>query len=318
MRCGKADADVLVYYPFLEYPVDVANPEEILYFGYLPETEPYLVGREVSEKMHSKWVQSIWPVLNSIEKKGLTWAWVNDESLQQMTTGADGTICIRGREYSGLVLYDLPYIQKETAQHLSRQKNAKILILGSLPEKQPSFLNHERNDRITASMMRKVARGSNICTSFEDWNPAGPVRIIAGGDGIRQCRRVMPDGDLIQMFWNPHDSWKSFELAADAGYSYWLDAEDGSVRKALLRENGVVSVTLAPQTSRFLYLSENFVPDAAEPFEPSEGEVFICLDNIDEGVRNISQRHSERRQGCLRVSSEIYKSHNGKCTRRKK
>ena len=82
MRCGKADADVLVYYPFLEYPVDVANPEEILYFGYLPETEPYLVGHEVSEKMHSKWVQSIWPVLNSIEKKGLTWAWVNDESLQ--------------------------------------------------------------------------------------------------------------------------------------------------------------------------------------------------------------------------------------------
>ena len=281
MRCGKADADVLVYYPFLEYPVDVANPEEILYFGYLPETEPYLVGREVSEKMHSKWVQSIWPVLNSIEKKGLTWAWVNDESLQQMTTGADGTICIRGREYSGLVLYDLPYIQKETAQHLSRQKNAEILILGSLPEKQPSFLNHERNDRMTASMMRKVARGSNICTSLEDWNPAGPVRIIAGGDGIRQCRRVMPDGDLIQMFWNPHDSWKSFELAADAGYSYWLDAEDGSVRKALLRENGVVSVTLAPQTSRFLYLSENFVPDAAEPFEPSEGEVFICLDKWD-------------------------------------
>lgn len=130
-------------------------------------------------------------------------------------------------------------------------------------------------------MMRKVARGSNICTSLEDWNPAGPVRIIAGGDGIRQCRRVMPDGDLIQMFWNPHDSWKSFELAADAGYSYWLDAEDGSVRKALLRENGVVSVTLAPQTSRFLYLSENSVPDAAEPFEPSEGEVFICLDKWD-------------------------------------
>lgn len=281
MRCGKADADVLVYYPFLEYPVDVANPEEILYFGYLPATEPPLASREVSEKQHSKWVQSIWPILNAIEKKGLTWAWVNDESLQHMTASEDGRLHIRGNDYEGLLLHDLPYIQKETALHLSRQKNTNILISGSLPTMQPSFKDYKKNDKKTESLMRKVARGRNVCTSLDEWPVSGPVRIVDGGESIRQYRRILPDGGIIQMFWNPCDSWKQFDLSIDMAYAYWLDAEDGSVREVLRHESGVVSVTLASQTSRFLYLSENPVADAAEPFEPSEGEVFMCLDKWD-------------------------------------
>ena len=40
MRQGHAEADILVYYPFLEYNGAVRNPEEILCYGIMPGSDP--------------------------------------------------------------------------------------------------------------------------------------------------------------------------------------------------------------------------------------------------------------------------------------
>ena len=265
MRFGQAEADVLVYYPFMEYPVDVANPEEILMFGYLPETEPVLDSREEGDSMQSRWMRSIWPVLNDLERRGITWAWVNDESLQQMSSDSRGHLHIRGKVYKGLVLYDLPYIPLETARRLLRQKRANKLIIGVLPTKQPSFKDYAKNDSKVKSMMRRLSTGRHVCRDAASWMVDRPVRIASGGEALRQSRRRLSDDGLIQMFWNTQQTDKEIHLETDARYVYLLDAEDGSVLMASRDVNGELIIVLPGLSSRFLYLSDNPLPDVNTP-----------------------------------------------------
>ena len=264
MRSGKAEADILVYYPFLEYSSSVKNPEEILYYGMLPETEP---GTDNEQKAPddavSKWLSDIWPLLNELERRGLTWSWVNDESLQEMTATPDGHLHIRGNSYGGLVLFNLPWIQMQTAQNLQQQSTANLLIMGNLPAKQPSFKDYAKNDKKTATLMKKVAAGKHICNSAHDWAVSAPLTMVAGGERVRTARRRISDNELVQLYWNVDNRWKEISIqAGSAPYAYWLDAEDGSVTAADRTSSGEIKGILPPLSTRFLYVTDTPIPEA--------------------------------------------------------
>ena len=264
MRSGKAEADILVYYPFLEYSSSVKNPEEILYYGMLPETEP---GTDNEQKAPddavSKWLSDIWPLLNELERRGLTWSWVNDESLQEMTATPDGRLHIRGNSYGGLVLFNLPWIQMQTAQNLQQQSTTNLLIMGDLPAKQPSFKDYTKNDKKTATLMKKVAAGKHVCNSAHDWAVSTPLTTVAGGERVRTARRRISDNELVQLYWNVDNRWKEICIqAGSAPYTYWLDAEDGSVTTAGRTSSGEIKGMLPPFSTRFLFITDTPIPEA--------------------------------------------------------
>ena len=282
MRSGKAEADILVYYPFLEYSSSVKNPEEILYYGMLPETEP---GAENEQKASgdavSKWLSDIWPVLNELERRGLTWSWVNDESLQEMTATPDGCLHIRGNNYGGLVLFDLPWIQMQTAQNLQQQSSANLLIIGDLPIKQPSFKDYAKNDRKTAALMKKVASGKHVCNSVHNWAVSTPLTTVAGGERVRTARRRISDNELVQLYWNVNNCWKEISIqAGNAPHAYWLNAEDGSVTTADRTSSGEIKGMLPPLSTRFLYITDTPIQEVGETqltLSPAEGSKSIEL-----------------------------------------
>jgi hypothetical protein len=264
MRSGKAEADILVYYPFLEYSSSVKNPEEILYYGMLPETEPGTDNEQKTpEDAASKWLNDIWPVLNELERRGLTWSWVNDESLQEMTATPEGHLHIRGNNYSGLVLFNLPWIQMQTAQHLQQQSTANLLIVGDQPVKQPSFKDYAKNDRKTAKLMKKVAAGKHVCKSAHDWMVSAPLTTVAGGERVRTARRRISENELVQLYWNVDNRWKEINIqVGSAPYAYWLNAEDGSVTTADRASSGEIKGMFPPLSTRFLYMTDTPIPEA--------------------------------------------------------
>ena len=267
MRSGKAEADILVYYPFLEYSSSVKNPEEILYYGMLPETEP---GAENEQKASgdavSKWLSDIWPVLNELERRGLTWSWVNDESLQEMTATPDGRLHIRGNNYGGLVLFDLPWIQMQTAQNLQQQSSANLLIIGDLPIKQPSFKDYEKSDQETAKLMKKVASRKHVCNNIHNWTVSAPLTTLAGGERVRTARRRISDNELVQLYWNVNNCWKEISIqAGNAPHVYWLNAEDGSVTTADRTSFGEIKGMLPPLSTRFLFITDTPIREAGPP-----------------------------------------------------
>ena len=267
MRKGKAEADILVYYPFLEYSSSVKNPEEILYYGMLPETEPGADNEQkVSEDAVSKWLSAVWPILNELERRGLTWSWVNDESLQEMTATSDGRLHIRGNSYGGLVLFNLPWIQMQTAQNLQQQSTANLLIIGDLPVKQPSFKDYAKNDKETAKLMKKVASGKHVCNSIHNWVVSTPLTTLAGGERVRTARRRISDNELVQLYWNVDNRWKEISIQAVAApYAYWFDAEDGSVTTVDRTSSGEIKGMLPPLSTRFLYITNSPIQEARAP-----------------------------------------------------
>ena len=279
MRSGKAESDILVYYPFLEYSSTVKNPEEILFYGMLPETEPGAdIEQEAPQDAAGKWLSGIWPVLNELESRGLTWAWVNDESLQEMTATPDGRLHIRGNSYCGLVLYDLPWIQMETARNLNRQSAANLLMIGDLPTKQPSFKDYAKNDKKTATLMKKVATGKHVCHSIRDWVVSTPLKTLTGGERVRTARRRISDNELVQLYWNVDNGWKEINIQADgAPYAYWFNAEDGSVAATGRTSSGEIKGVLPPLSTRFLLVTDTPISNAQADLPVITGESSIEL-----------------------------------------
>ncbi|MBQ9173591.1 MAG: glycosyl hydrolase family 2 [Bacteroidales bacterium] len=281
MRCGKAEADVLIYYPFLEYSSAAANPEEILDYGYLPKTEPPMSIASDDDSPSGMWLKKLWPLVNELTERGITWAWVNDESLREMKADRSGDIVIRGNRYKGLILFDLPYIPLETARHLKSQKKANILAIGDAPSIQPSFKDYTRNDARTARIMKTVFGRKNVHTNGGNWKIATPTGTVSGGEGLRLARRRLSDGTVIQMYWNFEDKVNSSTISVRNGFAYWLDAESGTVTKAEKSPDGEISMILAPYSSIFLALSDTPIEASSEAIPAGEGRTIATLASWD-------------------------------------
>lgn len=278
LRSGSPQADVLIYYPFLNYSEHSANPNEILLNGYMKDVEPALPGENVtssySPHINTEWLDKIWPLINELNARGITWDWVNDASIQTMIVEGDKQINIRGNHYQALVLADLPYIQLKSAEHIRdiTEKGANVLFVGDLPQKQPSYLNYQVNDKLTAQAIQQALSGASVkhiqhSSEIKDWcsGIALPVSNRGTYPFIRQIRRVMDDGTVAQFLWNTSNEWQRIELKLDRKFkkAAWLNAEDGSIIQALVKQN-TVEYLLPPLSTVFLYASENGIEGAAK------------------------------------------------------
>ena len=76
---------------------------------------------------------------------------MNDVSIQEASLNADKQINIRGNIYQSLILADDSIIQIKTAQQIKKlaKEGMNFIATGTLPNKQPSFLNWKENDKKT-------------------------------------------------------------------------------------------------------------------------------------------------------------------------
>lgn len=344
MRCGKPQADVLIYYPFLKFPEDAYNPKELLVSGYLPDVEPKLAkddSRPFNSKTESEWMKAIWPVIDELNAKGITWDWVNDESLQSARPAADGCLGIRGNSYKGLILAHLPFVQLRTAQRLDSlaANGVRMLRYGELPCQQPSYYNWQEADKLTAEAMADLAQRPSVSLGDEFFAALSlPLTTVSGGDFLRQSRRVLADGSIIQMYWNESDQWHYNKIKVnDYKYCYWLNAENGSIESAEPDTSRCLQRTFAPLVSAFLLCtnqpltsrpahekgSDQVTNQASHPFSDESLALFSHFDPTQaKMVMDMTQGNMKdwRSDSLLRYQDEPYtytfsvkvKPHSGK------
>ncbi|HEY4785005.1 MAG TPA: glycosyl hydrolase [Bacteroidales bacterium] len=272
LRSGKPQADVLIYYPFLNYSEETFNPNETLLNGYIKEVEPPLPAENVTasfnRKIDTEWLNEIWPLINELNARGITWDWVNDASIRELSVTKDKQLIVRGNKYKAVILFDLPYIQLTSAQQLKKlsKSGANILAIGNLPVIQPGYDNFEANDKETAKEIAEALKTSSSTqiksiSNIDTWcNKLNiPVRYPAKYGFIRQIRRIMDDESMVQFLWNQSDAWQKVEITVDKSFKNfcWLDAEKGSIIRADRKEDGSVEYLLPPFSTIFLYSSAN-------------------------------------------------------------
>lgn len=210
-----------------------------------------------------------------------------------MSVDKNNQLVIRGNNYKSIVLFDLPYIQLKSAQQLVElsKSGANILTVGHLPEIQPSYFNYKVNDKLTAQAIDQVVK-SSPGLYIKDIGMIGgwynsldiPLRSEEKLDFIRQTRRVMDDGSIVQFYLNTNEQWNKASIILDKKYkhAYWIDAENGKIIKADIKSKNMVEYQLPPYGTIFLYVSAKPVENIhAEPimvFNPSEAKVIAKID----------------------------------------
>jgi hypothetical protein len=274
LRSGKPHADVLIYFPFLSVEELPANPEEILANGYLADVEgPLPNSNEHPNAAKEEWAKKVYPLINELEAAGVSWAWVNDASIQAAQLQKDGNINIRGNRFSALILANNSTIQLKTAEQIRRlaSKGMRLLATGVVPSKQPSFLNWEENDQktaqsIAAALKQKSSRYIEGVYELRTWIKNLPelIKFKERYTFTRQAQREMSDGSRIHFIWNKSAKWQSLGITLDKKYrsSYWLDATTGIITK---NTGLIVSYQVPPFSSVLLFASKNNPNDDSVP-----------------------------------------------------
>ncbi len=134
LRQGHPAIDVLIYYPFLGF--HGANPEagdaEPLLNGSLPDADPPAEVREdplltrgrqlvdavftvppAKRDLRDEWIERLLPLVRELDRRGISWGWVNDHALQSGKIGTR-TLTASGGSYGMLLLPDVPMIEQPT------------------------------------------------------------------------------------------------------------------------------------------------------------------------------------------------------------
>lgn len=292
LRSGKAHADILIYFPFMDVDGMPDNPEEILANGRLNDVEGPLLFKNAASAAKVKWAQITYPLINQLEAHGITWDWVNDLSIQAAQLNSNKQINIRGNIYQALILANDSIIQLKTAQkiNLLSLKGMNLMATGSLPRMQPSFLSWKENDKKTAQTITSALRapGSRyIKTDIEldKWIKGLKPSVKFNGQYhfTREVQREMYNGSRIQFIWNKSDQWKTLSLSLDKKYktSYWMNADDGTMVK---NQRSVITYRMAPFGSVILYAStKKGMSDAPAKGSQidTQGKKIITLDQWD-------------------------------------
>jgi alpha-L-rhamnosidase len=219
LRQGKPDADLVVYLPLFDKPDD------------------------------SKFAHA----LQTIDARGRTWEWVNDELL----IGAEWTeagLKVGEMLFQGIVLPNVQTMPLAVAESLAKlaEAGAPVAIFGQKPAQQPGYLNYQENDHLVGRLVEAIiSQSSSVCAAdvdslaaFVQNLPPGKIS-YAPNPSLRCIRRRLDNGGHIAFLRNTTKDATNLKLTVDPALSvgYWFDAVSGNVYPAEV-VNGQVTGSL--------------------------------------------------------------------------
>jgi Glycosyl hydrolases family 2, sugar binding domain. len=263
LQIGNPVTDVLVYFPFINLDNSgiVHNPDESCINGQLSVAGATNIRNPT---VIQQWFIDMWPVINELEKKGITWDFINDESLMTAMV-TDGNIHIRGNVYKALIIPHVPYMAIGSAEHIVRlaADNANVLVVGEIPSKQPGYLNYAVRDTEVKQFFKTALTNRRILQvpSFREvrrWAEGmqGVITFNDEYDFTRQIQRETIDGSRLSFIWNKTDEVKEIELTVDKSFPncYWLNPEDGNIIKS---SKNVMTYEMQPLSAIVAFASRN-------------------------------------------------------------
>ncbi|GAB3275738.1 glycosyl hydrolase [Parahaliea aestuarii] len=292
LRQGAPVLDVLVYYPFLGFHGPNADREgkEVLVSGSLPDADPASVMLEAPELTAGKeqlgklmtvppkqtdhrvtWMEALQPTLDELDRRGITWGWVNDHALQSGLV-ENGELTASGGRYGAILLADVPSLPLQTVDALARQQaqGVPVYFAGQLPSQQRSFLNAERGDAAVVQGVANLVQGhfeTGSAALLEALVQASPESArYARPSTIHRQRRVLQDGSEITFFANQSASGADVALRDVDANAWWFDPRTGATWSAAI-QGDELPVELAAWESRFL-ISGVEIPASSGPQPP--------------------------------------------------
>lgn len=280
LQQGRPSIDVLIYYPFLGF--HGANPDgvstESLLAGALPDADPKQTPREdpalagarrqldrvmsvppaqVGER--EAWARNMLPLIAELDRRGITWAWVNDHALQTGRVG-NRMLTASGGAYGSILVANARAMQQDTLRALQQLVAASVPVVfaGTTPIEQPGFRDAAAGDAEVESLARSVLAAGGRHVAFDPaavvaaLEPALQQSVRYDGDSTIRIYRRLLDGGSIQLFGNQSAQPAKVSLQVGVrGPLWWFDAQTGAAWPAIAQE-GRIELALDGFDSRFL------------------------------------------------------------------
>ena len=221
------------------------------------------------------WVEALQPLLQSLDRSGVTWAWVNGHALQGGTL-AGGRLAASGGTYRAVLLPDVDRIERASLAALAElaASGVPVLLSGRQPVEQPGFdPGGEGDGAVRLGVSRLIGAGAQALEPGESalFAALGPQRFPAprhpSGSNIERYSRALPDGTRIHFFANQSAAEARVDLAAAPDQPlWWFDALEG---RAWPARPGVGGLPLSLRGFESRFLLEGVTMPAAVPPGPS-------------------------------------------------
>lgn len=273
LRQGHPRFDVLIYYPFLGYPspgVERRGGDEPLFGGAFPDSNPApstqssMLGPLFSSLLPKpapdpriEWLGKLQPVIDELDRRGITWTWVNGDAIRSGRLSADGRFASSG-SFDALLLPNVDSIPLDDLLAIDDLgvQGLPLFVFGTKPVQQPGFLDASNRDL----KIRQLA--AHLHSEASAQTPADLVQAIsrivrdtqfAGASaGIRRFSRSLSPGARIEFFANQSEQADRVTIKLPDGQpAWWFEPLDGTAQPAAVTGD-TTALSLAPFESRIL------------------------------------------------------------------
>ncbi|MEL7681515.1 glycosyl hydrolase [Citromicrobium bathyomarinum] len=281
LQAGRAQADVVVYYPFLGFPLEIEDSPEarkdFLFAGAMtpedlfdpsePLSLPFATFPDKTTDPRLVWIEQVLPMLHALDEAGITWTWANDDALQSVGDLAAGT---------AVLIADAPYMQPQTARALgtAAADGRKIIVYGQPPTRQPGFRDFARNDRIVASTMRTVAQGRTAASPNDLIERLAPAVSVSSNGKVRRVARGLGQGRTAHFLVNQSTAPQAAKLRIRGAANERLTLFDplgGKIWSVVADAKGVVPIRLGRLESLFVLRGAAPLADASPCVASEQG-----------------------------------------------
>ncbi len=265
LRQGRQTADVLIYYPYLGLAVPnrkPGDPARPLLDGEFPLTDPATGVKTLSTPAgktdeRAIWLTRIMPLLDALDRRGLTWEWVNGDCLRNQLLPGGRTRS--GAPYGAVVFAENLAAAPEDLAAAQKLAGAgvPVFIYGQSPVRQLGYLNAGSGDaevRALAADLSSRRPAPNSPSGLVDAIIAAvsPSFAFAAATDLRHEGRALDKG-WVDFVANEYDQPRNTLIQANGtGPIWWFDAMSGAVWPAQRDAHGNVALELRPYESRFL------------------------------------------------------------------
>ncbi|GAB3115427.1 hypothetical protein G8770_08740 [Aestuariicella hydrocarbonica] len=286
LRQGSSSVDVLIYYPFLGYRSGEENTHEPLVNGELPDydattlaDDPLAQMREPVKKLvqapphqedvRARWLAELQPLTAELERRGLSWGWVNAHAIDSELLDS-GQLTASGGRYQSILFANVEAMEDSTLARVGElsAQGTQILFFGRLPSRQPGFKDAERGDaqvrqRVTnlfaTGQARLMDNPETVVTRVASRTVAPLTQ--APTAGIRSYARMLGHDEWIYFFANQSAQAETVSLTLPADTeAWWFDALQGTAWPVQPNnkqsQNQQLQLGLRGYSSRFLILGQ--------------------------------------------------------------
>lgn len=290
LQSGRQASDVFIYYPFLGFPHQIEESEafedELLFMGTAPGNSPRPhtpvmdiplvklpeMTDEERRDVRLKWLEQVKPLIDELNARGVTWTWINDESLARIDEVAS--------DHGQVIIADAPWIERSTVEALAGWDSGKrnLLFSGALPGNQPGYLNHEQNDAYIQQTIQSLSVGRLFGDGGDLAEQVRSRLSFSISPDVRRYSRVLDDGKIIHFLFNQSSDAQSLEVTSldEFEFTYLYDAKHNRIAPLEMSEDGHFNVTLAGFETVFFIQSPLPLSDLPTPVDqPANREVPI-------------------------------------------